>query len=275
MDVSGALHEGLWLEYRDEDYFQAIDYEQIPFRCRKCHLHGHLIRECPMNRKEEDTKSEQANKGKNNFITPKYKQRANRRRANKAGTDRNNHSNAFEILDLDTDSDEGHRTLVSGEENKEREERTREGTKEDKNINEVQMQEQPEEPEEDADMLISDGGSEDLELEEALAREGMNLPIIAKNWKTQGIENAPEEEIKKINDLFIARQKAEIEKQNRKLGIARGSGCHSKGLSWNSSNSKQKKRRGRRTSGEELQELGMIMINSGKMKALSAFPSYQ
>ena len=27
LDVSGALHEGLWLEYRDEDYFQAIDYE--------------------------------------------------------------------------------------------------------------------------------------------------------------------------------------------------------------------------------------------------------
>lgn len=54
MDVSGALHEGLWLEYRDEDYYQAIYYEQIPFRCRKCHEHGHLIRECPMNRKEED-----------------------------------------------------------------------------------------------------------------------------------------------------------------------------------------------------------------------------
>ena len=31
MDVSGALHEGLWLEFKDEDYYQAIDYEQIPF----------------------------------------------------------------------------------------------------------------------------------------------------------------------------------------------------------------------------------------------------
>jgi len=47
MDVSGALHEGLWLEFRDEDYFQAIDYEQIPFRCRRCHEHGHLVRDCP------------------------------------------------------------------------------------------------------------------------------------------------------------------------------------------------------------------------------------
>jgi len=102
----------------------------------------------------------------------------------------------------------------------------------------------------------------------------MNLPGIAEKLKTQGIENAPEEEIRKINDLFIARQKAELEKQNRKLGVAKGSGNHSKSLTWNSSSTKQKKRRGRRTNGEALQELGMIMINSGKMKALSAFSSY-
>jgi len=30
MDVSGALHEGLWLEFRDEVFFQAIDYEKNP-----------------------------------------------------------------------------------------------------------------------------------------------------------------------------------------------------------------------------------------------------
>lgn len=87
-------------------------------------------------------------------------------------------------------------------------------------------------------MLTSDGGSEDLELEEALAREGINLPVIAENWKTQGIENASEEEVKKVNDLFIARQKVEIEKQNQKLGIERGSTTHSKSLLRNSSSSK-------------------------------------
>jgi len=68
-----ALHDGLWLEYRDEDYFQAIDYEQIPFRCRKCHEHGHLVRECPLNNKAEETKTEQAGKGKDNFIKPKIR----------------------------------------------------------------------------------------------------------------------------------------------------------------------------------------------------------
>ena len=85
----------------------------------------------------------------------------------------------------------------------------------------------------------------------------------------------PEEEIRKVNELFIARQKAELERQSRKLGIAKGVGNHPKRLLCNSTRSKQKKKRGRRTSGEALQELGILMINSGKMKALDAFPFYQ
>jgi len=56
MDVLGALHEGLWLEFRDEDYYQVIDYEQIPFCCRKCHEHGHLVGECPLNKTGEEHK---------------------------------------------------------------------------------------------------------------------------------------------------------------------------------------------------------------------------
>jgi hypothetical protein len=53
MDVSGALLEAISLEFRDEEWIQDIDYEQIPFICRRCHEHGHLIRECPLNKKQE------------------------------------------------------------------------------------------------------------------------------------------------------------------------------------------------------------------------------
>jgi len=73
MDVSGALHEGVWLDYRDEEYFQALDYEHIPFRCRKCHEHGHLIRDCPLNQKEAEEDKSQNNKAKNDFIKPKHR----------------------------------------------------------------------------------------------------------------------------------------------------------------------------------------------------------
>jgi hypothetical protein len=51
MDVSGALPEAIILEFRDEEWIQNIDYEKIPFRCRRCHEHGHLIRECSIIKK--------------------------------------------------------------------------------------------------------------------------------------------------------------------------------------------------------------------------------
>jgi hypothetical protein len=53
MDVLGALSEAIILEFRDNEWIQSIDYKKIPFRCRRCHEHGHLIRECPLNKKKE------------------------------------------------------------------------------------------------------------------------------------------------------------------------------------------------------------------------------
>lgn len=124
-------------------------------------------------------------------------------------------------------------------------------------------------------MLTNDGGSEDMELEEALARAGLNLPVIVENWKKQGIETVSEEEIKTISDLFTKRQEAELERKHRRLGVAKGNGFHPKILLGNTSSSRHKKKRGRKKSNEALQELGMLMITSRKMKALSAFPSFQ
>jgi hypothetical protein len=49
MDILKALPGSVTLEYQDEDWNQTMDYEHIPFRCRKCHEHGHLFRDCPLN----------------------------------------------------------------------------------------------------------------------------------------------------------------------------------------------------------------------------------
>jgi hypothetical protein len=56
MDVSGALPEAISLQFKDEEWIQNINYKQIPFRCRRCHEHGHLIMECPLNKKQEEEK---------------------------------------------------------------------------------------------------------------------------------------------------------------------------------------------------------------------------
>lgn len=48
MDISGELPEGINLKWDDEDCFQTLDYEHVPFRCCCCHEHKHLYRECPL-----------------------------------------------------------------------------------------------------------------------------------------------------------------------------------------------------------------------------------
>jgi hypothetical protein len=54
MDVLGALLEATILEFMDEEWIQRIDYEKIPFRCTRCHEHGHLFIKFPLNKKQED-----------------------------------------------------------------------------------------------------------------------------------------------------------------------------------------------------------------------------
>jgi len=45
------------LEVYDEEWVQAVDYEHVPFRCRKCHEHGHLFRDCPQNKRKENPRA--------------------------------------------------------------------------------------------------------------------------------------------------------------------------------------------------------------------------
>lgn len=45
---------------------QTIDYEHIPFRCRKCHEHKHLFKEFPLNAANKDGNSD-ARKDKDGF----------------------------------------------------------------------------------------------------------------------------------------------------------------------------------------------------------------
>lgn len=57
MDLSGALMDAIILEVYDEEWVQVVDNEHVPFRCCKCHEHGHLYRDCPMNKLESNTKA--------------------------------------------------------------------------------------------------------------------------------------------------------------------------------------------------------------------------
>jgi hypothetical protein len=77
MDVSGALLEAINLEFRDEEWIQNIDYEHIPFRYKRCHEHGHIIKECLIIKKQEveNTKLQEDEDG---FIKPNHRNKANK-----------------------------------------------------------------------------------------------------------------------------------------------------------------------------------------------------
>lgn len=57
MDLYGALPDEIILEVYDEEWVQAVDYEHVPFRCRKCHEHRHLFRDCPLSKMESSIKA--------------------------------------------------------------------------------------------------------------------------------------------------------------------------------------------------------------------------
>ena len=125
--------------------------------------------------------------------------------------------------------------------------------------------------EEDSKMMTSEMGLEDMELSDILEQEGMDIPNMVEQWKNKGVEHISEEEVNRINTLFIARQKAEMDMQRRSLGTTKGLGVRAQGLHQTTTNPKHQKKWGIRTNNEALQELGQILLNLGKMKALKAF----
>ena len=57
MDLSGALPDEVILEVFDEEWVQTVNYEHVPFKCHKCHEHGHLFRDCPLSKIENKSKA--------------------------------------------------------------------------------------------------------------------------------------------------------------------------------------------------------------------------
>ena len=50
IELSGALLEEIILEVFDEEWVRIVDYDHIPFRCHKCHEHGHIFRDYTINK---------------------------------------------------------------------------------------------------------------------------------------------------------------------------------------------------------------------------------
>jgi hypothetical protein len=97
LNIAKALPGSITLEYQDEDWAQTIDYEHIPFRCRKCHEHGHLFRECPLNIAHKEGNPE-AGKDKEGFTQQPGRRRQGGRRQPAQVTKDPSTSNKYVVL---------------------------------------------------------------------------------------------------------------------------------------------------------------------------------
>lgn len=51
LDTREGLKEKITLKWRHYTWVQILDYEGIPFCCRRCHKVGHIFKECPLIKK--------------------------------------------------------------------------------------------------------------------------------------------------------------------------------------------------------------------------------
>ena len=78
LDITKDLPGGIDLTSEDEDWFQEIHYEQIMFRCRQCHEHRDMFRDCPHNKKLGGIK-EQENQDSGEFTRVENKKRSTKK----------------------------------------------------------------------------------------------------------------------------------------------------------------------------------------------------
>jgi hypothetical protein len=49
MNVACDLLVSIIISYHENECIHTLDYEHIPFMCRKCHEYGHMFRDFPQN----------------------------------------------------------------------------------------------------------------------------------------------------------------------------------------------------------------------------------
>lgn len=58
MHLDKALPNAVSIYHDDFEWIQPLDYEHVPFRCPRCHAHGHLFRDCPLNAQAQNKEAD-------------------------------------------------------------------------------------------------------------------------------------------------------------------------------------------------------------------------
>jgi hypothetical protein len=71
VDLEVGLPEAIKIKVGSWTHVQVLDYEQLPFKCRKCHVYGHFARGCPNKGEAEKGKEDGWNQVKRSKTTHK------------------------------------------------------------------------------------------------------------------------------------------------------------------------------------------------------------
>jgi hypothetical protein len=240
MNISKALPGSITLEYQDEDWQQTLDYEHIPFRCRRCHEHGHLYRDCPLIKTparaseimQKDGFTVVASKKRNTTKKPLPEQKQNVETRN-----------PYEILKHLPEEEE-----VQDPHNNQEQKKDNQPT--------------PAPPPNTQDTHPEDKGEGDgdtpMQLDERdLA--GIDLEKLEEALNQKNLQNLPEEQLRKVHKIFLNSSAG----SSARLGIAIDAQSISKKIP------RENKRRGRKSAQQLIKEAGNLMINSGQIHKIS------
>jgi hypothetical protein len=263
MNIAKPLPGSITLEYHDEDWSQTIDYEHIPFRCRKCHEHGHLFRDCPLNAIPKDATST-GGKDQDGFIQPAGRKRQGGRKQIPQVNKDPSTSNKFEILQ-DKPECPTPPTTAATLSSPDQPQIGAHGPAQPTNTTETtptttgSAQEAP-------DKQMIEDGDEDTEMEEPdLA--GVDLEHLEHAYRHQKLYTIPRDQLRKIHKVFLNSSAGSSARASKALGI-QGSQAKTP-----SKNQKDEKKRGRKSTNKLIQEIGNYMVNSGQVHLISdSFP---
>eukprot|EP00253_Pinus_taeda_P013029 PITA_13029 len=272
VNLAEPLPDHVEVEYHDEVWEQPVDYEHIPFRCRKCHEYGHLVRQCPLNKEDEQRRSQeeqQKTMGKTGETEKGFQQVTRRRRQNQEKTKPQPQEkegnfvsqNKFQDLrkedveyevNLEDDEDPEKSPMDTSGVSKEKIETPGDssGKQQEGNVEDLVIQ---------TPMEVENQVAEEIE-EERILKQSI------QEWKYLDSRFIPEQQKQLYKEVF---QKYKEKKGQLMIGPDLGTGQTGMDGSGKNSLPGERRKRGRKSLIETIQTVGETLINSGKVIPLS------
>jgi hypothetical protein len=273
LNIAKPLPGSITLEYHDEEWSQTIDYEHIPFRCRKCHEHGHLFRECPLNAVQKEAATD-ASKDKDGFTQIAGRRRQGTRKQPYQPGKNPLTSNKFATLQDQPDNPIT--TSTQQPSLQENEPHPHPLHKDSQAANQPQPQSPPRNTEpssfnqsptqEQLGMPDTDDGDDEMELEEQdLA--GVDLEHLEHAYRHQKLYTIPRDQLRKVHKVFLNSSAGSSARTSKALGVQTNQSKTPSKVQ------KEEKKRGRKSTSKLIQEIGNFMVNSGQIQLISdSFP---